>query len=71
MEQILFHPKVVHLPMALAVLMPLVSAGLLAAWSMALLPRRAWVVAMALQALLVASGVVALRQARVPVYAQL
>ena len=61
MDQVFFHPKVVHLPMALAVLMPLVSAGLLAAWSTAVLPRRAWVVAVALQVLLVASGVVALR----------
>ncbi len=58
---ILFHPKVIHLPMALAVLMPLVSAGLLAAWSTARLPRRAWVVAVLLQVVLVASGVVALR----------
>ncbi len=61
MDQIFFHPKVVHLPMALAVLMPLVSAGLLAAWTTGLLPRRAWVVAVALQAVLVGSGVAALR----------
>jgi hypothetical protein len=61
MDEIFFHPKVVHLPMALAVLMPFVSAGLLAAWTSGLLPRRTWVVAVALQAVLVGSGVVALR----------
>ena len=61
MDQLFFHPKVVHLPMALAVLMPLVSAGLLAAWTTGLLPRRTWIVAVALQAVLVGSGVVALR----------
>jgi hypothetical protein len=61
MDQLFFHPKVVHLPMALAVLMPLVSAGLLAAWTTGLLPRRAWVVAVALQAVLVGSGVAGLR----------
>ena len=61
MEQLLFHPKVVHLPMALAVLTPLVSAGLLVAWSTGALPRRAWVIAVVLQAALVAGGVVALR----------
>ncbi|MCC6763407.1 MAG: hypothetical protein IT293_01980 [Deltaproteobacteria bacterium] len=61
MDQLFFHPKVVHLPMALAVLMPLVSAGLLATWWAGLLPRRAWLVAVALQLVLVGSGVVALR----------
>lgn len=61
MDQLFFHPKVVHLPMALAVLMPLVSAGLLAAWWAGVLPRRAWLVAVALQLVLVGSGVVALR----------
>ena len=61
MDQLLFHPKVVHLPMALAVLMPLVSMGLLAAWWGGVLPRRTWLVGVLLQALLVTSGVVALR----------
>lgn len=61
MDQLFFHPKVVHLPMALAVLMPLVSAGLLAAWWRGMLPRRAWMMAVALQLVLVGSSVVALR----------
>lgn len=61
MDQLFFHPKVVHLPMALAVLMPLISAGLLAAWWRGMLPRRTWMIAVALQLVLVGSGVVALR----------
>lgn len=61
MDQLFFHPKIVHLPMALAVLMPFLSAGLLAAWWTGALPRRAWLVAVALQLALVGSGVVAMR----------
>ena len=32
MENLLFHPKVVHIPIALAGLMPLVAGGVLVAW---------------------------------------
>ena len=39
------HPRLVHLPIALSVLMPLVTSGLLLAWWRGWLPRRAWVVA--------------------------
>jgi len=60
-EVLPFHPKVVHLPIALAVLMPLVSAGLLAAWWSEVLPRRAWAIAVLLQALLLGSGIAGLR----------
>lgn len=55
------HPKLVHLPIALAILMPLVSGGLLVAWWRGWLQRRTWAIAVALQAVLVASGVAALR----------
>lgn len=61
MDTFLFHPELVHLPIALGVLMPLVAGGLLLAWWRKWLPGRAWVVAIALQAVLVASGVMALR----------
>jgi uncharacterized membrane protein len=61
MEQLLFHPKTVHLPVALAILMPLVSGGALAAWWTGYLPRRAWAIAVLLQALLLGSGIVALQ----------
>jgi len=61
MSTLPLHPKVVHLPMALAVLIPLLSAGLLTAWWKGWLERRAWLVVVLLQALLVGSGVLALR----------
>lgn len=61
MDSLPLHPKLVHLPIALAVLMPLLSAGLLLAWWRAWLPRRGWLVVVALQAVLVVSGVAALR----------
>ena len=61
MDALFFHPKLVHVPIALGVLMPLVSGGLLLAWWRAWLPRRGWLVAVALQATLLVSGVMALR----------
>lgn len=61
METLLFHPKVVHLPMALGVLMPLVAGALALAWWRGWLPGRAWLLAVGLQAVLLVSGVVSLR----------
>jgi hypothetical protein len=61
MDTLLFHPKLVHVPMALGILMPLVAGGLLVAWWRGWLPARAWVLAIALQTLLVGSGALALR----------
>jgi uncharacterized membrane protein len=61
MDSILFHPKLVHIPIALAVLMPLVAGGLLLAWWQKWLPARAWAIAVALQVVLVGSGILALR----------
>ena len=61
MDALLFHPKLVHLPMALAVLMPLVAGGLALAWWRRWLPWRGWIVAVALQAVLLGSSIVALR----------
>lgn len=60
MDQLLFHPKVVHLPMALAVLMPVVAGGALLAWWQRWLDRRTWVGVVLLQAVLVGSGAVAM-----------
>lgn len=56
METLPLHPKLVHLPMALAVLMPLIAGGLLLAWWRDVLPRRAWWGAVLLQAALMVSG---------------
>jgi hypothetical protein len=61
MEALLFHPKLIHVPMALAVLMPLVAGGLLLAWWRRWLPWRGWTVAVALQTILLGSSVLALR----------
>ncbi len=61
MNALLFHPKVVHIPIALGVLMPLVAGVLALAWWRGWLPRRAWLLAVGLQALLLGSSVVALR----------
>jgi len=60
MDSLLFHPKVVHLPMALAVLMPLVTGGILFAWWRGWFDRRVWIVVLSLQAILVGSGAVAM-----------
>lgn len=61
MDALFFHPKLVHVPMALGVLMPLIAGGLLLAWWRRWLPARGWLIAVALQAILLASGVLALR----------
>ncbi len=61
MNSLPLHPSVVHIPIALAVLMPLIATGLLLAWWRGWLPRRGWLVAAALQLVLVASAFVALR----------
>lgn len=55
------HPMIVHLPIALGVLMPLIAAAILWAWWRGVLPRPAWWGAVALQGMLVLSGVAALR----------
>jgi uncharacterized membrane protein len=60
MDQLLFHPKVVHLPMALAVLMPLLTGGVLVAWWRGWLDRRVWVVVVLMQVALAGSGFVAM-----------
>jgi uncharacterized membrane protein len=60
MDQFLFHPKVVHLPMALAVLMPLVTGGVLFAWWRGWFDRRVWVIVVLLQATLVGSGFISM-----------
>jgi uncharacterized membrane protein len=61
MDALLFHPKLVHLPMALGVLMPLVAGGVLLAWWRRWLPGRAWALVIALQVILVGSGIMAMQ----------
>lgn len=61
MDTLLFHPKMVHAPMALGILMPLIAGGVLLAWWRNWLPRRSWLLATGLQAILLGSGLIALR----------
>lgn len=65
MNDLFFHPKLVHLPMALAVLVPLFAGALALAWWRGWLPKRAWWIAVALQALLLGSSIAALRSGEV------
>lgn len=60
MDTLLFHPKIVHLPIALMLLMPLITGILLLAWQAGWLPRRTWWLAIGLQALLVGSSALAM-----------
>lgn len=53
------HPKLVHLPIALAVLMPFIAGGISAMVRRELLPARAWLLVVVLQALLMLSGLAA------------
>jgi uncharacterized membrane protein len=55
------HPAIVHLPVAMAMLMPLLAAGF--AWALwtGRISLRAWMAVVALQALLVAGGLVAMK----------
>lgn len=55
------HPKLVHLPIALAVLMPLLAAVLSAALLRGWLPMRSWLLAIGAQALLLGSSLLAMR----------
>lgn len=61
MDSLFFHPKVVHIPIALGVLMPLLAGGVLLAWWRQWLPARSWMLVVALQAILLGSGIVALQ----------
>lgn len=55
------HPLFVHLPIALALLMPFLAGGLWLALVRSWLPPRAWILATGAQLLLVASGWLAIR----------
>ena len=65
MDALFFHPKLVHMPIALGVLMPVLATGFVVAWWRGLLPARSWVVVVALQGLLVLSGIAGLQSGEV------
>lgn len=54
------HPVIVHIPVALAVLMPLIAGALLLATWRKWLPPRAWALALGLQAVLALGGLAAM-----------
>ncbi len=60
MNSVPLHPSIVHIPIALAVLMPLVAGGLLLAWWRGWFPRRVLIVAVLMQATLVGTSFAAL-----------
>lgn len=59
------HPKLVHLPIALMFLVPVVSGGLLLAWHRGWLPRRSWWGAVALHGLLVVASSAAVQSGEI------
>jgi hypothetical protein len=61
MTTVPLHPALVHVPLGLAFVLPIVAAGLAFALWRGVVPRRVWLVAVALQALLLAGGAAALR----------
>ncbi|MGB8332528.1 MAG: hypothetical protein WCE62_20560 [Polyangiales bacterium] len=60
MDQLMFHPKVGYMALAPAVLMPLLTAGVLLAWWRGWLDRRAWVSVVLMQAAVAGSGLTAM-----------
>lgn len=54
------HPFIIHLPLALAFVLPLLTAGLLLAIGRGALPSRTWSIVFALQLVLTGSGFVAM-----------
>jgi uncharacterized membrane protein len=55
------HPAVVHLPLGLALVVPLLALGITIAVRRGVLPARSWLIVLALQAAVFAGGLVALR----------
>ena len=60
MPNLPLHPAIVHLPLGLAFALPILAAGLLLGWRTQRLPRTAFALLVALQALLVGGGAVSL-----------
>ena len=61
MQGIPWHPVLVHIPVGLAVVLPLLALGLTLALRRGLLDRRAWLVLVALQAVMLAGGIAAMK----------
>jgi hypothetical protein len=61
LESTPLHPALVHLPIALAILLPLIALSVAVPLLRGKLPRAAWALPLALQVLLVGSGIAAMR----------
>lgn len=61
MNDLPLHPAIVHLPLGLAVVVPLLALAIGVAVRRGALPLRSWLIVVALQAVLVAGGLFALR----------
>ncbi len=61
MSSVPIHPAIVHLPLALALLVPIVALGAAVAVHRGKLPRWVWAVVLGLQAALVGSGALAMQ----------
>ena len=61
MGSVPLHPMIVHIPMALAVLMPLVAGGILFAWWRGYSRKRTWSIVCALQAVMLVASLFAMR----------
>ena len=60
MDQLLFHPRIVHLPLALAALMPFIVGGIALAYMRGWLDRRTWVIVVLLQSVMFGSALLAM-----------
>ena len=61
MNDLPLHPAIVHLPLGLALVVPLLALGIAIAIRRGALPARSWLIVLAVQAVLFAGGLVALR----------
>ena len=61
MNDLPLHPAVVHLPLGLALVVPLLALGITIAIRRGALPARSWLIVLAVQAVLFGGGLVALR----------
>ncbi len=59
MDSFFFHPKIVHVPIALALIAPLFTGAIALGWWRGFFQKKVWAIAVALQAILVMSAVAA------------
>lgn len=55
------HPQIVHIPIALAVILPMLSLGVILAWARGVFPRSVFVIVVVLQAVLAGGAIAASR----------